>query len=402
MRAIIHVDMDAFYASVEQLDRPELRGRPVVVAGLGRRGVVTTASYEARPYGVRSAMPTARARRLCPHAAFVEPRLARYAEVSRVVFGLFHEFTPEVEGLSLDEAFLDATASLRLLGDAESIGRRIKSGVRERTGLACSVGISHNKLLAKLATELGKPDGLRRIAPDEVEAVLAPLPVARLWTVGRVAEAKLERYDIRTIGDLARAPAALLERLFGSHGAALAALARGIDERPVVADRDEKSIGAEHTFGFDLESLGDASAWLMRLAEKVGERTRSAGLSGRTVTVKLRVPPFETMTRRATLQRATDSTAEIHATGQALLERWWRERESPRLRLLGVTLSALETAVARSAAIASPKRANDAVLDRINEKFGRGAIRRATSLAAEEPDGIAGPRTALREARDKR
>ncbi len=394
--------MDAFYASVEQLDRPELRGRPVIVAGLGRRGVVTTASYEARPFGVRSAMPTAQARRLCPDGVYVTPRMSRYAEVSRTVFGVFAEVTPDVEGLSLDEAFLDVTASTRLLGDIESIGRRIKRAVRERTGLACSVGMAHNKLLAKLATELGKPDGLFRIRPEDARAVLDSLPVERLWTVGRVTAAKLERYDIATIGDLAQAPVALLTRLFGTHGAALAALARGEDDRPVVAGREEKSIGAEHTFEHDLATLAESEAWLMRLTEKVGERVRAAALAGRTVTVKLRVPPFETMTRRETFAEATDATDAIYATARALLERWWNGRESPHLRLLGVTVSALEPTASRAPSLlpSEPRPANDVTLDRINERFGCGAIRRATGLGAEaEPDGVAGPRTALRESK---
>jgi DNA polymerase-4 len=341
-------------------------------------------------------MPTAQARRLCPHGIFVTPRFERYAEVSRAVFGVFGEVTPEIEGLSLDEAFLDVTGSLRLLGDLESIGRRIKQRVRERTGLACSVGLSHNKLLAKLATELGKPDGLFAIRPDEVAAVLDPLPVGRLWTVGKVAAGKLERYDIRTIGELARAPGPLLTRLFGSHGATLARLAAGEDDRPVEPEREEKSIGAEHTFEHDLATLGAAESWLMRLAEKVGQRTRASGLAGRTITVKLRVPPFETMTRRTTLPQPTASTDVVYAAARTLLERWWGEREAPALRLLGVSLS--QFAEAAPDLLPGARKRNDATLDRINERFGRDAIRRATALAApEEADGIAGPRTAKRE-----
>ena len=209
-RAIIHVDMDAFYASVEQRDHPELRGRPVIVAGLGPRGVVSTCSYEARRFGVRSAMPTAQARRLCPDAVYVWPDLARYEAVSDQVFGVFHEVTPLVEGLSLDEAFLDVTASLRLLGSVEAIGRRIKQAIRERTRLNASVGMGPNKLLAKLASEISKPDGFRRMTSGSAAAELAPLPVGRLWTVGKVTEQALHRLGIRTIGELAACDTARL------------------------------------------------------------------------------------------------------------------------------------------------------------------------------------------------
>ncbi|HET9482385.1 MAG TPA: DNA polymerase IV [Xanthomonadales bacterium] len=379
MRAIIHADMDAFYAAVEQLDAPELRGRPVIVGGLGRRGVVSTASYEARVYGVRSAMPTAQALRLCPASVgvYVEPRMSRYAEVSREVFAVFAETTPEVEGLSLDEAFLDVTASLRLLGDIETIARWIKDEVRRRTGLAVSVGMAHNKLLAKLASELGKPDGFYRIAPDRIEAMLDPLPVTRLWTVGKVAAEKLERYGVRTIGELRLAPLSLLERLFRSHGATLQALARGEDERPVVAEREDKSLGAETTFDVDLDTLDQAHTWLMRLTERVAERARHHGLAGRTVTLKLRVPPFETMTRQTTLAQPSAATATLHAAGKRLLEKWWHERDAPKLRLLGVTLSQL---VETTAATPVAPTKEDLVLDAINDKFGTGAIRRATGL----------------------
>ncbi len=226
-RAIIHVDMDAFYASVEELDDPTLVGKPVVVAGLGRRGVVSTANYEARKYGVRSAMATAEARRRCPDAVYIFPRHARYQEVSNVVFEVFGEVTPMIEGLSLDEAFLDVTASLRLFSSVEAIGRRVKEAIRERTGLNASVGMAHNKLLAKLASELSKPNGFLRIAPDEVRGYLDPLPVGRMWTVGKVAEEALHKVGIRTIGDLVRADARRLNKAVGErHAAQLRRLCR--------------------------------------------------------------------------------------------------------------------------------------------------------------------------------
>lgn len=379
-RAIIHVDMDAFYAAIEVLDRPELAGRPVIVAGLGRRGVVSTASYEARRFGVHSALPTAQARRLCPDGVYVEPRMARYVEVSRAVFEVFGQFTPEIEGLSLDEAFLDVGASRKLLGDLQTIGRKLKAEVLERVGLRCSVGMAHNKLLAKLASELSKPDGLLHLDRARVAEVLDPLPVGRMWTVGRVAAAKLQQGGMKTIGDLRRTNLIDLKKLVGEHASMLQALARGEDDRPVVSEREDKSIGAETTFEYDLTTLEQARTWLMRMCERVGERARAHALAGRRVTVKLRVPPFETMTRQSTLATPTASTAEIHAAALALLEKWWHERKRPQLRLLGVTLAQFDADAAQTDLFAPPAPKQDQLLDAINQKFGKGAIRRAKGL----------------------
>jgi len=384
-RAIVHVDMDAFYASVEQLDHPQWRGLPVIVGSDSRRGVVATCSYEARKFGVRSAMPGVTAKRLCPDGIFVAPRMARYADVSRQVFAVLGRVTPEIESLSLDEAFLDVGASLRLFGSLAAIGKRLKADVFETTGLRCSVGMAHNKLLAKLATELGKPDGLYHLLPDRVAATLDPLPVGRLWTVGRVAEERLAAHGIRTIGALRTAPAAVLERLFGSHGATMRRLAAGEDERPVEPERAEQSIGAENTFLDDIVVLDDARAWLMRLTERVAERARRHGLAGRTVTLKLRVPPFETMTRQAQLAAPSAHTRDIYVLGTRILERWWQERDRPALRLLGVTLSGFAADAPQTDLFAAPATGrDDALVDRINEKFGGGAIRRATGLKREE------------------
>ncbi|HET7843070.1 MAG TPA: DNA polymerase IV [Xanthomonadales bacterium] len=384
-RAIVHVDMDAFYASVEQLDHPEWRGLPVIVGSDSRRGVVATASYEARRYGVRSAMPGVTAKRLCPDGIFVAPRMARYAELSRRVFDVLARITPEIESLSLDEAFLDVGASLRLFGSLAAIGTRIKADVLAETGLRCSVGMAHNKLLAKLATELGKPDGLYHLVPARVTETLDPLPVGRLWTVGRVAEERLAVHGIRTIGALRRASPTLLEREFGSHGATMRRLAAGEDDRPVEPERAEQSIGAENTFLDDLVTLDDARAWLMRLTERVGERTRRHGLAGRTVTLKLRVPPFETMTRQAQLATPSAQTGDIYALGDRILSRWWRERDRPALRLLGVSLSGFAAEAPQADLFAAPGRGiDDSLVDRINEKFGGGAIRRATGLKRED------------------
>lgn len=386
-RSIIHVDMDAFYAAVEQLDRPELRGLPVIVAGLGRRGVVSTCSYEARRYGVRSAMPTAQARRLCPDGVYLTPRPARYEAVSAEVFAVFEQLTPQIEGLSLDEAFLDVSASLRLLGDMEAIGRGIKQAIRARTGLAASVGMGPNKLLAKLASELSKPDGLLRIRKEEAAVRLAPLPVGRLWTVGKVTEQALHRLGIRTIGELAACDPARLTRSLGRQASLLQALARGEDERPVEAVRAEQSIGAEHTFEQDLERLELAESWLLRQCERVAARARARGLRGATVTVKLREPPFVTYTRQAPLGAPSASAADIYEVARRLLATWWQTQSRPRLRLLGVSLSGFDRRPQEDMfATGSKGAAADQVQDRINLRFGTGSLVRAGILRTHKRD----------------
>lgn len=387
-RAIAHVDMDAFYAAIEQRDRPELQGRPVIVGGLGPRGVVSTASYEARRFGVRSAMPTAKARRLCPDGVYLVPRMKTYAAVSREVFSVFGSVSPEVEGLSLDEAFIDLGRSLTLFGTPREIGLRIKAGVLAATGLRCSVGLSCNKFLAKLASELSKPDGLLEIPRENVRETLDPLPVGRLWTVGPVAAARLEAAGIHTVAQLRDAGDSRLRALLGAQGLALARLARGEDERPVQPNQAERSLGAEETLDTDLASLDAAQALLMRLVERVAERARAHGLVGRVVTLKLRVPPFETSTRRTLLEPPSGATARLHAATAALLERWWGEARAPRLRLLGVALSELARADGTDAGglfDAPDADANDGLVDRINRRFGGGAIRRARGLVEPGP-----------------
>ena len=279
-RKILHVDMDAFYASVEVRDDPRLRGRPVAVGGSARRGVVLAASYEARPFGVRSAIPMARALRLCPGLVVVPPHFDRYALASEQVFAVFHEFTPEVEGLSLDEAFLDVTRSIALFGSAEEQAARIKARIRERVGLTASVGIAEVKFAAKVASDLRKPDGLVVVPEGRVPAFLAPLPVSRLWGVGPKTEKTVLALGLRTIGDVAKADDAWLERELGSLGPWLAALARGIDPRPVEADREAKSIGAEETFEEDLEGE-DLHPFLHGQALRVAARLRRAGVRAR-------------------------------------------------------------------------------------------------------------------------
>ncbi|MDF3981129.1 DNA polymerase IV [Luteibacter sp. PPL201] len=390
-RAIIHVDMDAFYASVEELDDPSLKGKAVVVAGLGRRGVVSTANYEARRFGVRSAMPTAEARRRCPHGVYVVPRHARYKAISDVVFGVFGQFTPVVEGLSLDEAFLDVSASLRLFSSVEAIGRQIKDDIRARTGLNASVGMSHNKLLAKLASELSKPDGFLAIRPEEVRGYLDPLPVGRMWTVGKVAEEALHKVGIRTLGDLLRADDWRLHKAVGArHGEQLRALCRGEDPRPVVAEAAEVSISAEWTFETDLDTLALAEAWMLRQCERVGSRARARGLKGRTVSVKLREPPFVTHSRQAQLPVPGHATPEIYAVARRLLQTWWNQHPRPRLRLLGVSLSGFDARQSdeQQDMFATPasEKPSDGVQDRINQRFGAGALVRAGVLKTRGKD----------------
>jgi DNA polymerase-4 len=372
---------------VEQRDRPELRGLPVIVGGLGPRGVVSTCSYEARPFGVRSAMPTAQARRLCPDGVYLWPDLARYEEVSDQVFEVFHEVTPLVEGLSLDEAFLDVTASLRLLGSIEAIGRRIKEAIRERTQLNASVGMGPNKLLAKLASEISKPDGFHRIRAESAAQELAPLPVSRLWTVGKVTEQALHRLGIRTIGELAASDAARLASALGRQVTGLQALARGEDERDVEPAQGEQSIGAEHTFDIDVAELAMAEAWLLRHCERIAARARQRGLEGRTVTVKLREPPFVTHTRQAQLRAPSASASDLYMLARSLLNAWWESHRRPRLRLLGVSLSGF--AAERQQDLfdsASDRRETDQVQDRINSRFGSGSLIRAGVLKTRQQD----------------
>ncbi|WP_199097107.1 DNA polymerase IV [Dyella sp. ASV21] len=386
-RSIIHVDMDAFYASVEQFDHPELRGLPVIVGGLGPRGVVSTCSYEARRFGVRSAMPTAQARRLCPVGVYLWPRMTRYEEVSAQVFEVFHEVTPLVEGLSLDEAFLDVGASLRLLGSIESIGRRIKEAIRERTGLVASVGMGPNKLLAKLAGEVAKPDGFRRIAAASAAQELAPLPVGRLWTVGKVTEQALHRLGIHTMGELAACDTARLAGALGRHASALQALARGEDARAVTPEQRELSVGAEHTFDVDLAELALAESWLLRHCERIAARARERGLAGRTVTVKLREPPFVTHTRQTQLAAPSAAAPAIYGVARSLLQAWWKAQRHPRLRLLGVSLSGFgERRQEDMFDVSKSHKEADALQDRINERFGSGSLVRAGVLRTRKQD----------------
>src|SRR5262245_29083633 len=371
--------MDAFYAAIEQRDRPELRGLPVIVGGAGKRGVVATASYEARTFGVRSAMPGARAHQLCPQGVFVAPRMKVYAEVSRQVQEIFESFTPLVEPLSLDEAFLDVTASRALFGDGEAIARELKARVREATELTVSVGVAACKFVAKIASDLKKPDGLIAVSPGEEAAFLAALPVSRLWGAGRVTQERFASLGLRTIAEVQRLSREDLVSIFGeATGDHLHRLCRGDDDRAVVPDRDAKSISHETTFGDDLADDDACRRVLLELSEGVGRRLRRHGLRGATVKLKLRFPPFTTITRQSKLARPTFDDLVIHRAAVALFD---AAREAGRpVRLLGVGVSDLRDAgAARQAGLfegrrdESPDRLLRAI-DAIRKRFGDDAI----------------------------
>jgi DNA polymerase IV len=374
--------MDAFYASVEIRDRPQLAGRPVIVGGTGGRGVVLSASYEARAFGVHSAMPVTRARRLCPQAVFVPPRHSVYAATSKEVMALFGEVTPQVEPLALDEAFLDVSGALRRLGPPAGIAALIRAQVAECQHITCSIGVAPSKFVAKIASARCKPDGLLVVPHAGVLDFLHPLPVAALWGVGERTGEILARLGLRTVGDIAHTPVATLERDLGvAHGRHLAALAWGRDERLVTPHVPEKSIGAEETFPTDIDDPDRIRRELLRLSGRTAHALRAGGYVARTVSVKLRLASFKTMTRSRTLPHATDVTREIYATACSLYESSGLDRGA-RLRLVGVRVSGLVPVAGANAQLAFDDRpvgwreAEQAV-DRIARRFGASAVRPA-------------------------
>ncbi len=334
-RTIIHADLDAFYASVEQLDNPDLRGKPVVVGGAPEgRGVVMAASYEARRFGVRSALPMSRAMRLCPKAVRVPPRFDRYSEVSREVMAVFRAVTPLVEPMSLDEAFLDATEQVASYGGPENLGRHLKGEVRKRTGLTLSVGIAANRLVAKVASDMRKPDGLVVVPPGTEAAFLAPFKVRALWGVGPKAEAVLNAAGFQTVGQIASATTAQLEAALGPRGVFLQDIARGIDDSPVQTEHERKSVGAETTFARDLPDGPELRSELDRIAQSVARRLTKTESMGRTIVLKLRYANFHTITRQTSRPQPTDDADEIASTATSLLD--GVAKSGDRFRLIGV------------------------------------------------------------------
>ncbi|MDQ1462353.1 MAG: polymerase [Actinomycetota bacterium] len=393
---ILHVDLDAFFASVEQLDDPGLRGKPVVVGGLGNRGVVSTASYEARVFGVRSAMPMARARKACPQAEFLSPRMARYVEKSHEVMAVLASISPLVEQLSIDEAFVDVAGARRMLGDPAEIAATIRRRVLDEVGLCLSVGGASTKFLAKLASDLAKPDGVLMIEPGTERQFLAPLPVSRLWGVGPATLTKLERMGLRSIGDVAAVDEQSLVRTLGSSlGQHLHALARNDDGRAVVPERDAKSIGAEETFGTDLHTPTACERELVRLADRACARLRSAGLTARTVNIKIRFGDFETRTRARTLPEPTDVSTVVFDVARALLAEFDVGRG---VRLLGVSLAQLDSVAAVQSTFdlsgvgesdrqhrTERRAAVERAVDEVRDRFGTRSVGPATLVEPKRP-----------------
>lgn len=382
-RTVLHVDMDAFYTSVEQRDNPELRGKPVVVGGGSNRGVVAAASYEAREFGVRSAMPMRDAMRRCPNLVRVAPRMSLYQAVSEDIFVIFREFTPVVEGLSLDEAFLDVTASRVLHGSGPEIAARIKQVISERTQLTASVGVAENKLVAKIASDLDKPDGLVVITQTTCRKMLDPLPVSVIPGIGPRTLDRLHQVDIRTVADLRCAPDRDLEPIFGRYTGRTHERAAGIDNRPVVAAHVEKSISSEETYAVDLSARGEMERELLRLSEITARRLRKATLQAGTIQIKIRQSDFKTFTRQISLRPPVNNTDQIFQVARALLVRWLANNPAVSIRLLGVGGSNLSPAAQRDlfSDVPGPAASRvDLAVDEIRDRFGTTSVSRARTL----------------------
>jgi DNA polymerase-4 len=380
-RAIIHVDMDAFYASVEQHDQPQYKNQPLIVGGIGGRGVVAAASYEVRKFGVFSAMPMSRARRLCPHAIILPVRMSRYREVSSEVFRIFHEVTPEVEGLSLDEAFLDVSASLAMFGSIETIGANVRAEILNRTGLHASVGMAHNKYLAKLASDAGKPKGFVHVPRNGVRAFLDPMPVKRIWGIGKKTLPKIQKLGILTIGQLRKADPVFLSQALGNRTGHFQTLARGEDIRNVEAGRSDKSLSREVTFEHDISKPRELMAELQRQAESVSGRLRSHGLVARTIQIKVRDYRFRTATRSLSLAAPTSSTEMIFKQARNMLNIWLQQHLNTPVRLLGVGVSGLEKPDEHGIEYDSAtQKALDKTLDEIKRRYGDDKATRALAL----------------------
>ena len=374
-RWIMHVDMDAFYASVEILDNPDLKGLPVIVGGRSARGVVSTCSYEARKFGVHSAMPLFEARRLCPHGVYLPVRPHRYAEMSGKIMAIFRETSPLVEQLSIDEAFLDLTGMERL-GGAETIAHQVQDRIQEELKLSASVGLAPNKFLAKLASDMDKPHGFVKITPGEAEAMLAPMPVTKIFGIGRSAEDKLKQFGIEKIGQLASADVTILRKVFGINAEQVKRLALGLDDRPVVNEEEAKSIGKENTFDYDLTDFESCRDEVLDLSGQVGWRLRRENLAGHTVTLKVKFADFHTITRSSTGDRLIAWDEDIFSLAEQMLR---KINVKPGVRLLGVSVSSLfrpeDEPVLGFAEDERMQRRNQAI-DSLKSKFGENIIKR--------------------------
>jgi DNA polymerase-4 len=388
-RTIAHIDMDAFYASVEQRDNPALRGKPLIVGGRpGGRGVVSAASYEARAFGVRSAMPSSQAQRLCPQAIFIQPNIGRYAEVSSRIMEIMGRYTPLVEPVSIDEAYLDLTGTERLHGDTVDTARRIKTEIQQRERLTASVGVGPSKLVAKLASDYDKPDGFVVVRAAEVRAFLDPMPVGRLFGVGQRTRERLERLGLSSVGSLARCPEEVLIAHFGPHAGDLAKLARGEDHRLVTPEHDPKSLSAERTFETDVEDVAELEKCLLALSDTVARRLRKAGLRAGTVEMKLRYDDFHTVTRARKQHESVDSGAALYRVAIGMLHEL--QLEGRKIRLVGVGGSDLvrgedevQLSLFHDDSVERGRRI-DKALDLIRDRFGRDKATRASLMDTED------------------
>ncbi len=381
VRYILHVDMDAFYASVEQMDNPQLKGKPVIVGGtVKQRGVVAAASYEARKYGIHSAMPTSQALRLCPGAVLLPVRMERYAGLSQQICKIFYDFTPEIEQISLDEAFLDVTGSISLFGSAEKIGREIKNRIKKELGLTGSVGIAGNKFLAKLASDLDKPDGFVVITEENKQKILDPLAVSKIWGIGKVTDKSLREKGIRTIEQLRKTPPGILKSIFGNQTEDIIELAQGIDDRPVEPNREAKSMSAEETFAQDMIDKDFLLKVLFGQVEEVAQRLRAEGVEGKTITLKLRYKDFKTITRSHSFAAPTNVTKILCEEAKKVFEEWYNS-SAEELRLLGFGVSGLAgEGGGQGLLFSDPKEKNqkkiDQVYDEIKKKYGDDSLKR--------------------------
>ena len=384
-KSIIHLDMDAFYPAVEVLDNPDLKGKPVIVGGVTGRGVVSSASYEARKFGVHSAQPMATAMRLCPHGIFLPGRMSRYVELSDQIFEIFHRFTPLVEPLSIDEAFLDVGGSTLLFGNPVEIAKKIRQTVREETGLTVSAGVAPSKFVAKIASDINKPDGLTVVSPDRVREFLDPLPIGKMWGVGKVTQEALSQLGIHTFRDLSRVSVEVLEKKFGKYGPKMHELSMGIDERDVITHQEAKSIGNEETFDEDILAVDPAKKELLALAGKVARRLRHEGVEGKTITLKVKYSDFVLITRSATLNKFTNDGSILYQTACGLLEK--TETGKRPVRLLGISVSQLSTRGGEeqlflfSRIESDRKRKNlNTTLDSLQDRFGENIVRPGTLI----------------------